>query len=103
MDETALRIKRIRKWKIIYVVVAIILIFFNILSAFVQLTSGSYSYVPESIAERIGYYIGSYIFLLFGLFLFLRVYNMEKLIMLLEQQQFEKNIDKIGDKIGAGE
>lgn len=96
MDEIALRIKRIKKWKTIYVVVAIGLVLFNLLSAFVQLSRGGYRYAPEGTAERIGYYIGSYIFILFGLFLFLRVYWMQKRIRLLEQQQLEKSIDKIG-------
>jgi hypothetical protein len=103
MDAIALRIKRIRKWKTIYIVVAIALILFNLLSAFVQLRRGGYRYMPEGTAERIGYYIGSYIFVLFGLFLFLRVYNMQKRIRLLEQQQLEKSIDKIGDETDAGE
>ena len=93
------KIKRIKIFRIIYLLASVILMVLNLVSNIPYYLNNfsDGTYVSDAgLHEKIGYFIGRHIFILFGLFLIFRVYRMNKKIKKIEHEQLLSTIESIG-------
>ena len=98
MDFTK-KIKKLQRRRAIYIIIAFLLIFLNIITDFLSYVEGDFKRYPEDSSGRIGYFIGSHFFIIFGLFLLFRVFKINKQITLFRKRQLDIVIDSVGSDL----
>lgn len=99
MTDFEKKIKKLRRRKAIYVIIACILILLNILTDFLSYIEGGFNRYPDDTSSGIGYFIGSHFFIIFGLFLLYRVFRINKQITHFRKRQFDIVIDSVGSDL----
>jgi hypothetical protein len=98
MTDIERKIKKLQNRKIIYVVVACLLIALNLMVDLMNIAAGELNRVPGDGASRIGYFLGSHFFIIFGLLLLYRVFKINRQIAGFKNCQLQKTIDAIGEE-----
>ncbi len=91
-----LKIKKLKRRRVVYIIIAAILIALNLFTDLVNYAEGKLLKQSESASYNFGYIIGGHFFLLFGLLLFYRVLKIGKRINELKSHQLNEEIDAIG-------
>jgi uncharacterized membrane protein len=99
MTDLEKKIKKSQRRKVIYVIVACVLILLNVITDFLSYIEGEFRRYPEDSSSRIGYFLGSHIFIIFGLFLFYRVFKINKQITYFRKRQFDMVVDSVGSDL----
>lgn len=92
------KIKRLKIYKAIYVVVALALIVINGVILFPYYRLGVFFDGYSTWLQKIGYFLSRHFLILFGMFLFLRVYLMNRQIKALQREIILDAIDEIGEE-----
>ena len=93
------KIIKLQRRKAIYVIIAFLLIFLNIITDFLSYVEGDFKRYPEDPSSRLGYFIGSHFFIIFGLFLIYRVFKINKQIAHFRKRQLDTVIDSVGSDL----
>jgi len=96
MTDFEKKIKKLKRRKAIYVIIACILILLNILTDFISFIEGGFKLYPEDSPSRIAYFLGAHFFIIFGIFLLYRVFKINKQITHFRKRQFDIVIDSVG-------
>jgi hypothetical protein len=97
INDIEIKIRKLKKRKIIYVIIACFLILLNLLTDLLSFIEGKFS--SDDIGYNIGYMIGSHFFFIFGLFLFYRVFKINRRINELKQHAMNTVVDSIGSDV----
>lgn len=92
------KIRRLKIYKAIYVVVALVLIVINGFILFPYYRLGVFFDGYGTLIQKIGYFLSRHFLILFGMFLFLRVYLMNRQIKQLQREILLDAIDEIGEE-----
>ena len=90
-------IKRLKIYKAIYIAVALALILFNIITVIPYYELGVFFDGYSTWSQKLGYFLGRHLLIIFGLFLFLRAYFMNRKIIEMQNGDILDAIDEIGE------
>jgi|GEM_PF-2754136 len=95
------KIGKLQRRRTIYIVTASFLIGLNLLLDFISLIEGEFerNYNHDQISKNVGYFLGSHIFILFGLLLVYRVTKITRRIKWLQQLQLNDILDAVGSDV----
>ncbi|MEJ8844866.1 hypothetical protein WG954_20895 [Lacibacter sp. H375] len=93
-----IKIRRLKIYKSIYVVVAFVLIVINGFILFPYYRLGVFFDSYGTWVQKMGYFLSRHFLILFGAFLFLRVYLMNRQIKELQREIILDAIDEIGEE-----
>lgn len=95
------KIGKLQRRRTIYIVTASFLIGLNLLLDFISIIEGEFerNYKHDQISKNVGYFLGSHIFILFGLLLIYRVAKIGKRIAWLRQEQLNDIVDTVGNDV----
>ncbi|NCU05942.1 MAG: hypothetical protein GXC73_18405 [Chitinophagaceae bacterium] len=93
------KIRHLKIYKAIYVFVALALFLINALIVLPYYRLGIFFDGYGTWLQKIGYFLSRHFLILFGLFLFLRVYLMNRQIKKLQKEILLDAIDEIGEDI----
>ena len=91
-------IKRLRIYKVIYGVVALLLILFNIAMVLPYYSLGVFFDGYSSWSQKLGHFLSRHLLIVFALFLFIRVYFINRKIKELLRESIFDEIDEIGEE-----
>ncbi|WP_129132633.1 hypothetical protein [Lacibacter luteus] len=92
------KIGKLQRRRTIYLVTASFLICLNLLLDLISLIEGEFkrNYNQDAMSKNVGYFLGSHIFILFGLLLVYRVTKITRRIKSLQQLQLNDIVDAVG-------
>ncbi len=95
------KIGKLQRRRTIYIVTASFLIGLNLLLDLISFIEGDFyrNYNNPNPGTSIGYFLGSHIFILFGLLLFYRVTRISRRISWFRQEQLNDIVDAVGSDV----